>query len=316
MAGSRSPVSYRLIVFWVVFNSSANRSCDNPFFFRSSFKRKKSPLPIDFIIPYWYTIKYPETGYFIGKGDTNVALFDKIKQTASAAKEKVTEFAEEKQLGEKFAQAKENAKKSWDESTAAMKANSEENKALKQPLEGAIIRYEVIYLGGLPEYPKAKHGSAVGLNVMPDKFVFTKTGTSKDWFTEYQIPYDKISEITIEKRTISNAEMFLGGGNDPNQQQENNICIAFEAQDGAELVLRVEMLTGTTIYGQATKCREFMDILRQNSILKLFKKKADAVASAQPDVLGQIEKLAGLKAAGVLSEEEFNQKKAELLEKL
>lgn len=226
-----------------------------------------------------------------------MGLFDKIKETASNAKDSM--------------------KKSWDESTAAMKANSDENKALKQPLEGAIIRYEVIYLGGLPEYPKAKHGSAVGMNVMPDKFVFTKTGTSKDWFTEYEISYQNISEITIEKRTISNAEMLLGGGNDPNQQQENNICIAFETPDGQDLMLRVEMLTGTTIYGQATKCREFMDVLRQNGILKMFKQNAAAApASAQPDVLAQIEKLAGLKAAGILSEEEFESKKADLLAKL
>ena len=218
-----------------------------------------------------------------------MALFDKIKQAASTAKEKVADFAEEKQLGEKFSDIKDNVKKSWDESTATMKANSEENKALKQPLDGAIIRYEVIYLGGLPQYPKAKHGSAIGLNIMNDKFVFTKTGTSKDWFTEYEIIYDRISEITIEKRTISNAEMLLGGGNDPNQQQENNICIAFETEDGTELMLRVEMLTGVTIYGQATKCREFMDVLRQNNILKMFKQKNTDTAPAQQDVLAHFQ---------------------------
>lgn len=245
-----------------------------------------------------------------------MAFFDKVKQAATAAKEKASDFVEEKQLGEKFADIKDNVKKSWDESTAAIKANSDENKALKQPLDGAIIRYEVIYLGGLPEYPKAKHGSAVGLNVMLDRFVFTKTGTSKEWFTEYVIPYNKISELTIEKRTISNTEMLLGGGNDPNQQQENNICITFDDESGTELMLRVEMLTGVTIYGQATKCREFMDVLRQNNILKNFKSKSNTQASDQNDVLGQIEKLAALKSAGVLSEEEFNQKKAELLTKL
>ena len=245
-----------------------------------------------------------------------MALFDKLKQAASTAKEKATDFVEEKKIGEKLSDIKDNVQKSWDESSAAMKANSEENKALKQPLEGAIIRYEVIYLGGLPEYPKAKHGSAIGVNVMPDRFVFTKTGTSKDWFTEYEIPYDRIGELTIEKRTISNTEMLLGGGNDPNQQQENNICILFDAKDGTELLLRVEMLTGVTIYGQATKCREFMDVLRQNGILKKFKQKTNVSAPVQQDVLGQIEKLANLKTMGILSEEEFNQKKAELLAKL
>ena len=162
---------------------------------------------------------------------------------------------------------------------------------MKQPLEGAIIRYEVIYLGGLPEYPKAKHGNAIGLNVMPDKFAFTKTGTSKDWFEGYEIPYQNITDLTIEKRTISNAEMLLGGGNDPNQQQENNICITFKTSDDTELLLRVEMLTGVTIYGQATKCREFMDVLRQNNILKIFKQNQTPTeaSNSQPNVLEQLE---------------------------
>ncbi len=247
-----------------------------------------------------------------------MALFDKIKETAGSVKDKAAAFAEEKQLGEKLGNAKDSMKKAWDESTENMRENSRENKELKQPLEGAIIRYEVIYIGGLPEYPKAKHGSALGLNIMEDKFVFTKTGTSKDWFEGYEIPYESIMELTIEKRTITNAEMFLGGGNDANQQQENNICITFNTSEGKELMLRVEMLTGVTIYGQATKCREFMDILRQNDILKIIKSnsKTEAEVNNQPDVLEQIEKLAKLKEAGILSEEEFNNKKAALLDKL
>ena len=44
-----------------------------------------------------------------------MALFDKVKQAAAAAKDKVADFAEEKQLGEKFADIKDNVKKSWDE---------------------------------------------------------------------------------------------------------------------------------------------------------------------------------------------------------
>lgn len=247
-----------------------------------------------------------------------MAFFDKLKETANSVKDKATTFAEENRLSEKFESAKDSMKKAWDESTEAMKESNRENKELKQALEGAIIRYEVIYIGGLPEYPKAKHGNAIGLNVMPEKFVFTKTGTSKDWFNGYEIKYESIIDLTIEKRTISNAEMLLGGGNDANQQQENNICITFNTEDGKELMLRVEMLTGVSIYGQATKCREFMDVLRQNDILKIIKanSKTESTNNSQPDVLEQIEKLAKLKETGILSEEEFNQKKATLLEKL
>jgi len=247
-----------------------------------------------------------------------MAFLDKLKETASSVKAQATNFAEENQLMEKLDSAKDSMKKAWDEGTESMREMNRENKEMKQALEGAIIRYEVIYIGGLPEYPKAKHGSAVGLNVMPDRFVFTKTGTSKDWFNDYEIKYDAITDLTIEKRTISNAEMFLGGGNDANQQQENNICITFNTDDGKELMLRVEMLTGVSIYGQATKCREFLDVLRQNNILKIFKSNAntESANSSQPDALEQLEKLAKLRDAGIITEDEFNQKKSVLLEKI
>lgn len=246
-----------------------------------------------------------------------MGFMDKLKETANMAKEKATTFAEEQQLADKLKGATDSVKKVWDESTEAMKENHRENKELKQALEGAIIRYDVIYIGGLPEYPKAKHGSAIGMNLMENSFAFRKTGSSKDWFTEYDIPYDSVSDIHIEKRTISNAEMLLGGGNDPNQQQENNICITFTTADGTELMLRVEMLTGTTIYAQAGKCREFMDVLRQNGILKRFQNKANEQKSdGGTDVLKQIEKLASMRDAGILTNEEFEQKKATLLEKL
>ena len=104
-----------------------------------------------------------------------------------------------------------------------------------------------------------------------------------------------------------------------NQQQENNICITFEQED-KELMLRVEMLTGTIIYAQAAKCREFLDILRQNGILKQIQKNANEGNSnsdnSSTDVLKQIEKLASLKENRIITEEEFSQKKAVLLEKL
>ena len=249
-----------------------------------------------------------------------MSFMDKIKETANSVKEKATNFAEEQQLNDKLSSVTESVKKSFGESTESFKDYTREGKELKKPLEGAIIRYEVIYKGGLPEYPKAKSG-AIGMNIMEDRFSFIKTNGSKDWFENFDILYSTITDLHIEKRMISTGEMLLGGGDDPNQQQENNICITFETEDGRELMLRVEMLTGVTIYGQAGKCREFMDILRQNSILKKFKGESTNTAQAAkstdtPDILSQIEKLSALKDAGILTEEEFTEKKTLLLSRL
>ena len=228
-----------------------------------------------------------------------MALFDKLKETANSVKDKATNFAEEKQLVEKL---------------------GTENKELKQALEGALARYEVTYVSGLPQYPKVKMGSAsIGLNVMENHFSFRKTGNSKDWFSDFDISYDSIMELYIEKRTITTAEVLLGGGNDANQEQENVICIIFKADTGEELTLRVEMLTGFTIYRQAEKCREFIALLRQHGILQRLEQKKNinnGSGSNNSDILTQIEKLASLKEAGILTDEEFQEKKKTLLAKI
>ncbi len=78
------------------------------------------------------------------------------------------------------------------------------------------------------------------------------------------------------------------------------------------------MLTGFNIfYKQAEKCQELKDLLREKKILNKFRaeEKGNGKSSGD-DVFAQIEKLASLKEKGLISGEEFNQKKTTLLEKL
>ncbi|MGI5139187.1 MULTISPECIES: SHOCT domain-containing protein [unclassified Streptomyces] len=53
-----------------------------------------------------------------------------------------------------------------------------------------------------------------------------------------------------------------------------------------------------------------------SSVIQRGKHGAPAEAAAQPDVVEQIAKLASLHDAGILTDEEFAEKKAELLERL
>ena len=200
-----------------------------------------------------------------------MGVFDKIKETANQAKDAATKFADEKGISEKVSGATASIKKAYDDTAASMKAYKEESAELKKPLEGAIARYEFTYQGGLEDIPKAKAG-AWGMNIMPDRFAFRVTITTKDWLYDLDIPYDRISDIRIEKRTISNAELLLGAGNDANQQQENVIVLEYEDENNRKQTLRVEMLTGTTIYNQAAKCKELWALLRREEILEKIQK--------------------------------------------
>lgn len=245
-----------------------------------------------------------------------MGFMDKLKEKAENVRDKAVDFAEEKQLANKLGSAKDSIVKAIDDTKTSIKEQKEESNALKQPVEGAYIRYEVTYISGVDSVPKAKAG-AIGLNIMPDRFAFRITYTSKDWFTDMDIPYDQITDIRIEKRNITTAEMLMGGGNDANQQQENNIVIEYTDENNKKRTLRTEMLTGVTIYNQAAKCREFMDLLRQHDILEQIEAKKNAKKSGgEVDVVAQIEKLAKLKEAGVITEEEFQAKKGALLEKI
>lgn len=212
------------------------------------------------------------------------------------------------------------------EAGAEMKKASDERKELmneaKAPVEGAIIRYQVIYLGGFPMKPQKKSDSlSIGLNVMEDKFVFKPEYLAKtEWFGEenLEIPYEQVSKFEIVKRQVSTAEALMSSNGDTKSlEQENNIQITYTDSNGDEHVLRVEMLTGTTIYGQANKCREMMDLLREHKILKILnKEESKSNNSSSDDVLTQLEKLSSLKEKGIISEDEFNSKKADLLAKL
>lgn len=246
-----------------------------------------------------------------------MGFFNKMKDMAVQAKENATQFAEENKLDEKMKSAAASVKSAYDDSVKSMKAYKAESDALSAPLEGAIARYEFTYVGGLVDVPKAKSG-AWGMNVMPDMFSFRVTITTKDWLYNLDIPYDDVSDIRIEKRTISTGEMLLGGGNDPNQQQENVVVIEYVDVNKKKATLRVEMLSGVTIYNQAAKCKDLMDILRREDILDRINSKSTSTAAGNSgdDILMQIKKLSELKDAGILSEEEFNSKKTDLLAKL
>ncbi len=195
--------------------------------------------------------------------------------------------------------------------TNEIKKNNEESKAAKAPIEGAIIRYAVTYLGGLPNLPKKRTGE-IGLNIMPESFYLKPTKASEEFFEDLVIPYDTVQDFEIVKRTVSMSEGLMSS-NSQNLAVDNNIEITYLDSNQEELTLRLEMLTGFSVDGQAVKCKEMLDILKQHKILKRLKKDSSSPAVVADDIPTKIKKLNELKEAGLLSEEEFQKKKAELL---
>jgi DNA-binding transcriptional regulator of glucitol operon len=179
----------------------------------------------------------------------------------------------------------------------------------KSATEGSLKDYEVIYLGGHPSYPKKKAGG-ITFSVMPDSFFLQATMGSKNWFQNFKIPYESISKFEIVQRTVSTVEGLLGGVNSKQLNQANNIHITYE--DETEIVLRLEMLTGVTVMGQAQKCNELMDFLKINGILDKFISKESTIQN-EMDVTSQLQKLSELNKQGIITDDEFTAKKKQLL---
>ena len=181
--------------------------------------------------------------------------------------------------------------------------------------KSALEHYSVTYLGGLAQYPKQKIGG-IDFLVTTDAFHLRPSMSSK-WFEGLVIPYSAVAAFDIVERQVSSMEGLLGGVNSRQLNQANNIHIEFIA-GGRDLILRLEMLSGITVMGQAGKCRELMDRLRVHGVLGRFGGRAAPAnpAAVDADIPAQITKLAGLRDQGILTNEEFDAKKTELLSRL
>ena len=184
------------------------------------------------------------------------------------------------------------------------------------PDPSVLETYKVIYRGGLADLPKPKIGEIV-FKVKADEFVLEPSNATKKWWNELTIPYNRVNDLAIVGRQVSTMEGLLGGVNSRQLNQDNNINIDFTDEQGNNVVLRVEMLTGVTVMGQAMKAKEFDDRLRVHGIRSKF---AGATTvpqtSGAPDPAAQLKQLADLRDAGILTEDEFNAKKAEILARM
>lgn len=237
-----------------------------------------------------------------------MALFDKIKNGDLA-----------KSLKEKVGQAKDSMKESLDNAKESYQKGKEEREKSKQPQEGGIKRYEVTYRGGHPEYAMSKEINKypyIIMDVMPDRLSFLPKQLSEPWFRGYEIPYSKIISIDIVERTMSFTESMLGSGGDNSDLRQKNVLeITYLDDSNDEYVVRNEMLTGTSVMGQARVCLEMMDLLRAHKIPQQFIKKqvSSDIVSTQVSSADELKKYKDLLDAGIITQEEFDAKKKQLL---
>lgn len=182
----------------------------------------------------------------------------------------------------------------------------------------ALETYKVVYRGGLPRLPKAKSGE-IRMVLTPTEFQFNPTIGSQKYWEPLHIPYGDVRDLHIVARQESTVEKLLGGPDAHKLDDANNIHIDYVDSAGTAVLLRFEMLTGLTVQGQAKKCREFEDRLHTHGIRSQFQHvpaQGAATGGTGADIADQITKLAALRDQGLLTAEEFEAKKTQLLDRM
>ncbi len=179
-----------------------------------------------------------------------------------------------------------------------------------------IESYSVVYRGGHPDYPKEKAGM-IDLKMFSDRFEFKPTLGSKGWFKGLVIPFNKTLALDIVERKVGTVEGILGGLNSRQLNQQNNIHIKYQDDNAKDILLRLEMLSGITVMGQAKRCQVLIDRMRNHGIFEKFlRQSSDTPRNEHNDIPAQIEKLSALREKGILTTEEFEKKKADLLARM
>lgn len=191
--------------------------------------------------------------------------------------------------------------------------------------------YSVAYRSGLEALPHPK-SAAITLNLTGNALVLDPTMASRKFWPRLSIPYERIISITRAAHVTSTVEGILGGiggNNSSRMDTDNNIDLQFRDDAGVVQLVRVEMVTGLTVTGQAAIAHQLENRLDLHGLRARFEP-IRAAATPVPeaptfepftdlspnDIVDLIARLAQLNAAGALTDAEFAQKKTELLGRL
>jgi hypothetical protein len=133
----------------------------------------------------------------------------------------------------------------------------------------------------------------------------------RDLETKKSFPYDQILSLTTQLSTVSFLDLSLTLGMNPNDTEIKTA----DTIETISILYASEAERLKAIYN-TYKPAEVTPDAPDSSASEAFETVPQATPPAQEDPIALIEKLAALKEKGIISEEEFNQKKEQLLAKL
>ncbi len=167
----------------------------------------------------------------------------------------------------------------------------------------SLLKLKVAYVGGHPEMPNPSFKqkfSHIEFKIFDKNIKFEPTNASKKWFDTTIINHEKIYSLSIAKNTFNKVRDL--------------IIIDYHDDDHDDIQIRFQCMD----FFSAKKCVELEDCIRNHNVSGFFRKKMKhSHEEKSGDTLTvKLEKLFELKNKGLISEDEFNEKKKSLLEEL
>ena len=173
------------------------------------------------------------------------------------------------------------------------------------PVSGLVLgTFPVSYVsGGL----NVKKHSKWTMKLTQDAFVFAGIDPSRAY-----IPHEHIISFEVKPRSLVTNSVIT-----TIQGYKTVLDFTFIGNTEQLEIVRFQVFAGIgTGFKENQMCEQLVHIMKANGIFDKFKKTNATTTPVQDDILGQIEKLAELHKAGILTDEEFQTKKAELLKKI
>ena len=177
-----------------------------------------------------------------------------------------------------------------------MKANPTPPKLLKT--------YSVNYIFGLPGIPGVIR--KISMHFYDNGFLFRGEN-----FRELWIPHN----IIIDFKISSGWGSAIGYGGVANALSEKIINIDYVTVNGDRFFLKFEMAVSIHHIKNDNVCKELFGLMYQHKIFNKFLRPYSA-GKPQSDTPTLIQKLSSLHKQGILTDDEFKTKKAELLKRL
>jgi hypothetical protein len=175
------------------------------------------------------------------------------------------------------------------------------------PQESMVFSQMASYRGG---HPKCASETKQQGKIFITNEMIVYTDKEKSFI----LPYGNIKDSSLTEFVMSGWRGVLGAGAVGMQMQKvkNTLLIKY-TEGGVDYDIRFQIHGAASIPGEGIKAQE---VINHISAFKSKFKKASEHSVSDDDLMAKLEKLAALKQKGIISEKEFEKKKAELLSQL